>query len=64
MADNVLLIGRNRNRRPDGEIEETTEGDEEAVAIIENDFEIEYNLDEYINDYSQDDEEYKSNVPF
>jgi single-strand DNA-binding protein len=64
LADNVLLIGRNRNRRPDGEIEETTEGDEEAVAIIENDFEIEYNLDEYINDYSQDDEEYKSNVPF
>ncbi len=64
LADNVLLIGRNRNRRPDGEIEETTEGDEEAIAIIENDFEIEYNLDEYINDYSQDDEEYKSNVPF
>lgn len=64
LADNVLLIGRNRNRRPDGEIEETTEGDEEVVAIIENDFEVEYNLDEYINDYSQDDEEYKSNVPF
>lgn len=64
LADNVLLIGRNRNRKPNEEGEEVHEGEEEVVAAIEGDYEIEYNLDEYINDYSQDDEDLKSSVSF
>ena len=64
LADNVLLIGRNRNRRPEGEVDEIVEGEEEAVVAIEGDYDIEYNLDEYINDYSQEDEEFKPSVPF
>lgn len=64
LADNVLLIGRNRNRREDADVdvEVVNEGEEEIV--IENEYDIDYNLDDYINDYSADDEDIKPSVPF
>lgn len=64
LADNVLLIGRNRNRREDADVdvEVINEGEEEIV--IENEYDIDYNLDDYINDYSTDDEDIKPSVPF
>lgn len=66
LADNVLLIGRNRNRREDAEVEADLDvvNDGEEGIVIENEYDIDYNLDDYINDYSADDEDIKPSVPF
>jgi single stranded DNA-binding protein len=62
LADNVLLIGRNRNKREESEVEVVVEAEEDV--IIDNEYEIDYNLDDYINDYSTDEDDVKPNVPF
>lgn len=72
LADNVILIGKSRNRinfennenyndeHSDDLI--SNENNDEEMVTSDVDFEMDYNLDEYINDYSN--EEDKPSVGF
>ena len=68
LADNVILIGKSKNRLQNENYSDEINGDDlisdgnndDDIVTNDLDFEMDYNLDEYINDYSTESDDIPS----